>query len=77
MPEGATLVPIGPFFPVLKSRRNSACLWKEKVVITAAFGNHRGVEKIADSQRTITRCRFWLNVSAAYEVGAQYGVLSQ
>jgi len=60
-PEGATLVPIGPFFPVLEEPAQFRLFVEGETVVGGdyrGFYNHRGVEKIADSQMNYNQVPF-------------------
>jgi len=60
-PEGATLVPIGPFFPVLEEPTQIRLFVEGETVVGGdyrGFYNHRGVEKIADSQLNYNQVPF-------------------
>ncbi len=60
-PEGATLVPIGPFFPVLEEPTQIRLFVEGEKVVGGdyrGFYNHRGVEKIADSQLNYNQVPF-------------------
>ncbi len=60
-PEGATLVPIGPFFPVLEEPAQFRLFVEGERVVGGdyrGFYSHRGVEKIADSQLNYNQVPF-------------------
>jgi Ni,Fe-hydrogenase III component G len=60
-PEGATMVPIGPFFPVLEEPAQFRLFVEGEKVVGGdyrGFYNHRGVEKIADSQLNYNQVPF-------------------
>lgn len=60
-PEGATVVPIGPFFPVLEEPAYFRLFVEGEKVVGGdyrGFYNHRGVEKIADSQLNYNQVPF-------------------
>lgn len=60
-PEGATVVPIGPFFPVLEEPAQFRLFVEGEKVVGGdyrGFYNHRGVEKIADSQLNYNQVPF-------------------
>ncbi|MDZ7271072.1 MAG: NADH-quinone oxidoreductase subunit C [candidate division KSB1 bacterium] len=60
-PEGATVVPIGPFFPVLEEPSYWRIFVEGERVVGGdyrGFYNHRGVEKIADSQLNYNQVPF-------------------
>ena len=60
-PEGATVVPIGPFFPVLEEPAQFRLFIEGERVVGGdyrGFYNHRGVEKIADSQLNYNQVPF-------------------
>ena len=60
-PAGATVVPIGPFFPVLEEPAQFRLFIEGERVVGGdyrGFYNHRGVEKIADSQLNYNQVPF-------------------
>jgi Ni,Fe-hydrogenase III component G len=60
-PAGATVVPIGPFFPVLEEPAQFRLFVEGEQVVGGdyrGFYNHRGVEKIADSQLNYNQVPF-------------------
>ncbi len=60
-PAGATVVPIGPFFPVLEEPAYFRLFVEGEKVVGGdyrGFYNHRGVEKIADSQLNYNQVPF-------------------
>ena len=60
-PPGATVVPIGPFFPVLEEPAHFRLFVEGEKVVGGdyrGFYNHRGVEKIADSQLNYNQIPF-------------------
>lgn len=60
-PEGASVVPIGPFFPVLEEPAHFRLFVEGEKVVGGdyrGFYNHRGVEKIADSQLNYNQVPF-------------------
>ncbi|HOT97678.1 MAG TPA: NADH-quinone oxidoreductase subunit C [bacterium] len=60
-PAGATVVPIGPFFPVLEEPAQFRLFVEGERVVGGdyrGFYNHRGVEKIADSQLNYNQVPF-------------------
>jgi Ni,Fe-hydrogenase III component G len=60
-PPGATVVPIGPFFPVLEEPAQFRLFVEGETVVGGdyrGFYNHRGVEKIADSQLNYNQVPF-------------------
>jgi Ni,Fe-hydrogenase III component G len=60
-PAGATMVPIGPFFPVLEEPAQFRLFVEGERVVGGdyrGFYNHRGVEKIADSQLNYNQVPF-------------------
>jgi Ni,Fe-hydrogenase III component G len=60
-PEGASVVPIGPFFPVLEEPAQFRLFVEGERVVGGdyrGFYNHRGVEKIADSQLNYNQVPF-------------------
>ncbi|MBC7187404.1 MAG: NADH-quinone oxidoreductase subunit C [Calditrichaeota bacterium] len=60
-PPGATVVPIGPFFPVLEEPSYWRIFVEGERVVGGdyrGFYNHRGVEKIADSQLNYNQVPF-------------------
>ncbi len=60
-PQGATVVPIGPFFPVLEEPAQFRLFVEGEKVVGGdyrGFYNHRGVEKIADSQLNYNQVPF-------------------
>jgi Ni,Fe-hydrogenase III component G len=60
-PPGATVVPIGPFFPVLEEPAHFRLFVEGEKVVGGdyrGFYNHRGVEKIADSQLNYNQVPF-------------------
>lgn len=60
-PENATVVPIGPFFPVLEEPALFRVFVEGETVVGCdyrGFYNHRGIEKIADSALTYNQTVF-------------------
>ncbi|MBD3385740.1 hypothetical protein GF407_12545 [candidate division KSB1 bacterium] len=60
-PEGSTVVPIGPFFPVLEEPAYFRLFVEGEEVVGGdyrGFYNHRGIEKIADSQLNYNQVPF-------------------
>lgn len=60
-PAGATVVPIGPFFPVLEEPAHFRLFVEGEKVVGGdyrGFYSHRGVEKIADSQLNYNQVPF-------------------
>lgn len=60
-PEGATVVPIGPFFPVLEEPAYFRLFVEGEKVVGGdyrGFYSHRGIEKIADSQLNYNQVPF-------------------
>jgi len=60
-PAGASVVPIGPFFPVLEEPAQFRLFVEGERVVGGdyrGFYNHRGVEKIADSQLNYNQVPF-------------------
>jgi len=60
-PEGATVVPIGPFFPVLEEPAHFRLFVEGEKIVGGdyrGFYNHRGIEKIADSQLNYNQIPF-------------------
>ena len=60
-PENATVVPIGPFFPVLEEPAVFRVFVEGETVVGCdyrGFYNHRGIEKIADSALTYNQIPF-------------------
>jgi len=60
-PENATVVPLGPFFPVLEEPALFRVFVKGETVVGCdyrGFYNHRGIEKIADSALTYNQISF-------------------
>jgi len=60
-PENATVVPIGPFFPVLEEPAAFRVFVEGETVVGCdyrGFYNHRGIEKIADSALTYNQITF-------------------
>ena len=60
-PENATVVPIGPFFPVLEEPAVFRVFVEGETVVGCdyrGFYNHRGIEKIADSALTYNQITF-------------------
>jgi Ni,Fe-hydrogenase III component G len=60
-PENATVVPIGPFFPVLEEPAVFRVFVEGETVVGCdyrGFYNHRGIEKIADSTLTYNQISF-------------------
>ncbi|MGE5237100.1 MAG: NADH-quinone oxidoreductase subunit C [Acidobacteriota bacterium] len=54
-PEGATVIPVGPFFPVLEEPSNWRLFVEGETVVGCdyrGFYNHRGIEKLGDSVLT-------------------------
>ncbi len=60
-PENATVVPIGPFYPVLEEPAVFRVFVEGETVVGCdyrGFYNHRGIEKIADSSLTYNQISF-------------------
>lgn len=60
-PEGSSVVPIGPFFPVLEEPAYFRLFVEGETVVGGdyrGFYSHRGVEKIADSQLNYNQVPF-------------------
>ncbi len=60
-PEGSTVVPIGPFFPVLEEPAYFRLFVEGEKVVGGdyrGFYSHRGIEKIADSQLNYNQVPF-------------------
>ena len=60
-PEGSTVVPIGPFFPVLEEPAYFRLFVEGEKIVGGdyrGFYNHRGIEKIADSQLNYNQVPF-------------------
>jgi Ni,Fe-hydrogenase III component G len=60
-PENATVVPIGPFYPVLEEPALFRVFVEGETVVGCdyrGFYNHRGIEKIADSALTYNQIPF-------------------
>ncbi len=60
-PENATVVPIGPFYPVLEEPALFRVFVEGETVVGCdyrGFYNHRGIEKIADSTLTYNQISF-------------------
>jgi formate hydrogenlyase subunit 5 len=60
-PENATVVPLGPFYPVLEEPALFRVFVKGETVVGCdyrGFYNHRGIEKIADSALTYNQISF-------------------
>jgi len=60
-PENATVVPIGPFYPVLEEPALFRVFVEGETVVGCdyrGFYNHRGIEKIADSVLTYNQISF-------------------
>ncbi len=60
-PEGSSVVPIGPFFPVLEEPAYFRLFVEGEEVVGGdyrGFYNHRGIEKIADSQLNYNQVPF-------------------
>ena len=60
-PDGATVVPIGPFFPVLEEPAYFRLFVEGEKIVGGdyrGFYNHRGIEKIADSQLNYNQVSF-------------------
>jgi Ni,Fe-hydrogenase III component G len=60
-PENATVVPLGPFYPVLEEPALFRVFVKGETVVGCdyrGFYNHRGIEKIADSALTYNQICF-------------------
>jgi len=60
-PEGAILVPIGPFFPVLEEPSQWRVFVEGETVVGCdyrGFYNHRGIEKLGDSHLTYNQICF-------------------
>lgn len=59
--DGSTLVPIGPFFPVLEEPAYFRLFVEGETIVGGdyrGFYNHRGIEKIADSQLNYNQIPF-------------------
>ena len=60
-PEGSSVVPIGPFFPVLEEPARFRLFVEGETVVGCdyrGFYNHRGIEKLGDSVLTYDRIPF-------------------
>jgi Ni,Fe-hydrogenase III large subunit/Ni,Fe-hydrogenase III component G len=60
-PEGATVVPIGPFFPVLEEPAYFRLFVEGEQIVGCdyrGFYNHRGIEKLGDSKLTYNQIPF-------------------
>ena len=60
-PSGATVIPIGPFFPVLEEPAYFRLFVEGEKIVGGdyrGFYNHRGIEKIADSQLNYNQVPF-------------------
>jgi Ni,Fe-hydrogenase III component G len=60
-PQGASVVPIGPFFPVLEEPAYFRVFVEGEKVVGCdyrGFYNHRGIEKLADSQLNYNQVPF-------------------
>ena len=60
-PEGTTVVPIGPFYPVLEEPAYFRLFVEGEKIVGGdyrGFYNHRGIEKIADSQLNYNQIPF-------------------
>jgi Ni,Fe-hydrogenase III component G len=60
-PDGATVVPIGPFFPVLEEPAYFRLFVEGEKIVGGdyrGFYSHRGIEKIADSQLNYNQVPF-------------------
>lgn len=60
-PEGATVIPVGPFFPVLEEPAYFRLFVEGETVIGCdyrGFYNHRGIEKLGDSTLTYNQVSF-------------------
>ena len=60
-PEGATVVPVGPFFPVLEEPAYFRLFVEGENIVGGdyrGFYSHRGIEKIADSQLNYNQVPF-------------------
>lgn len=60
-PENATVVPVGPFFPVLEEPAYFRLYVEGETIVGGdyrGFYNHRGIEKIADSQLNYNQVSF-------------------
>jgi len=60
-PEGATVIPVGPFFPVLEEPAYFRLFVEGETVIGSdyrGFYNHRGIEKLGDSALTYNQVSF-------------------
>ncbi len=60
-PKGSSVVPIGPFFPVLEEPAYFRLFVEGETVVGGdyrGFYNHRGIEKIADSQLNYNQVPF-------------------
>lgn len=60
-PEGATVLPVGPFYPVLEEPAYFRLFVQSETVVGCdyrGFYNHRGIEKLGDSALTINQVPF-------------------
>lgn len=60
-PEGASVIPVGPFFPVLEEPAQLLLFVEGETVVGCdyrGFYNHRGIEKLGDSVLTYDRIPF-------------------
>ena len=60
-PEGATVVPVGPFFPVLEEPAYFRLFVEGETIVGGdyrGFYSHRGIEKLADSQLNYNQVPF-------------------
>jgi Ni,Fe-hydrogenase III large subunit/Ni,Fe-hydrogenase III component G len=60
-PEGASVIPVGPFFPVLEEPAQLLLFVEGETVVGCdyrGFYNHRGIEKMGDSVLTYDRIPF-------------------
>jgi Ni,Fe-hydrogenase III component G len=60
-PEGATVLPVGPFYPVLEEPAYFRLFIESETIVGCdyrGFYNHRGIEKLGDSQLTINQVPF-------------------
>jgi len=60
-PEGSSVIPLGPFFPVLEEPARFRLFVEGEVVVGCdyrGFYNHRGIEKLGDSVLTYDRIPF-------------------
>ena len=60
-PEGACVLPIGPFYPVLEEPAQFRVFVEGETVVGCdyrGFHNHRGIEKLGDSALTYNQTVF-------------------